>query len=94
VQGGAWPAADSGANPREFAFALSASPYLKGEHLQIEEPHVYCDIMELVEAIQQNRPARASGEQARHVVEIIEKAYLAAETGQAQTLETSFDPAV
>ncbi|MEP7355706.1 MAG: Gfo/Idh/MocA family oxidoreductase [Anaerolineales bacterium] len=93
VQGGAWPASQAGANPREFSFALTASPYLTGEHLNIEEPHVYCDIMELVDAIQQHRPPRASGEQARHVVEIIEKAYLAAETGQAQTIETSFDPA-
>jgi predicted dehydrogenase len=90
VQGGAWPQADAGADPREFAYTLSASPYLRGEHLKIEEPHVYCDIMELVDAIQQDRPARATGEQARHIVEIIEKAYQAAETGQAQTLETSF----
>jgi predicted dehydrogenase len=90
VQGGAWPQADTGADPREFTYELGASPYLRGEHLTIEEPHVYCDIMDLAEAIQQDRPARASGEQARHIVEIIEKAYRAAETGQAQTLETTF----
>ena len=93
VQGGAWPQADAGADPREFTYALSASPYLRGEHLKIEEPHVYCDIMELVDAIQQDRPPRASGEQARHIVEIIEKAYRAAETGRAQTLKTTFNHA-
>jgi predicted dehydrogenase len=93
VQGGAWPPFQAGADPREFAYSLSASPYLRGEHLQIEEPHVYCDIMDLVEAILQDRAPRASGEQARHVVEVIEKAYRAAETGQAQLLETTFDPA-
>ena len=91
VQGGAWPQADAGADPREFAYTLSASPYLRGEHLKIEEPHVYCDIMDLVDAIQQDRPPLASGEQARHIVDIIEKAYQAAATGQAQTLETSFN---
>jgi predicted dehydrogenase len=80
-----------GAAPREYAYPLTASPYLRGEHLRIEEPHLYCDIMDLVEAIQQDRAPRASGEQARHVVEIVEKAYRAAETGQAQTLETTFD---
>lgn len=93
VQGGAWPPDDSGANPREYAYPLSASLYLRGEHLVIEEPHLYCDIMDLVEAIQQDRAPRASGEQARHIVEIVEKAYRAAETGQAQALETSFSHA-
>jgi len=93
VQGGAWPQADAGADPREFAYTLSASPYLRGEHLKIEEPHVYCDIMDLVDAIQLDRPPLASGEQARHIVDIIEKAYQAAATGQAQTLETSFNHA-
>jgi predicted dehydrogenase len=93
VQGGAWPAADTGANPREYAYPLTASPYLRGDHLRLEEPHVYCDIMDLVDAIQQDRAPRASGEQARHIVEIVEKAYRAAETGQAQTLETTFGEA-
>jgi predicted dehydrogenase len=65
---------------------LSAQPYLKDAHLTIEEPHVYVDIMDLVDAILENRSPRASGEQARHVVEIIEKARLAAATGQTQML--------
>jgi predicted dehydrogenase len=90
VQGGAWPPAGAGAGPRDYAYSLTASPYLRGEHLRLEEPHVYCDIMDLVEAIQQDRAPRASGEQARHIVEIVEKAYRAAETGQAQMLETTF----
>jgi predicted dehydrogenase len=93
VQGGAWPQSQTGADPRKYAYPVSASPYMSGKHLKIDEPHVYCDIMDLVEAIQQDRAPRASGEQARHIVEIIEKAYRAADTGQAQTLETTFDPA-
>jgi predicted dehydrogenase len=92
VQGGAWPDTQAGPDPHEYSYALSASPYLTGAHLKHEEPHVYCDIMDLVDAIQKNRPPRASGEQARHVIEIIEKAYRAAETGQAQVLETTFGP--
>ena len=69
---------------------LDAQPYLTSEHRKIEEPHVYADILDLADAIQENRAPRASGEQARHVVEIIEKALLAAASGQTQTLASSF----
>jgi predicted dehydrogenase len=79
-----------GQERREYALTLAAQPYLQGEHLNIEEPHVYADIMDLVDAVQENRLPRASGEQARHVVEIIEKSLLAAQTGQTQTLQSSF----
>ena len=73
-------------NPQTYSAALSDQPYLQGEHLTLEEPHVYVDIMDLADAILENRAPRATGEQARHVVEIIEKARLAAQTGQTQTL--------
>jgi predicted dehydrogenase len=98
VQGGAWgdrPEAERGkaaGGAREFAVDLSAQPFLQGEHLSIGEPHVYADIMELVAAIREDRPTRAPGEQARHVVEIIEAAHRAAETGQAQDLTSTFTP--
>jgi predicted dehydrogenase len=85
MQGGA-----SGGRSSETSAALTDQPFLRGEHLAIEEPHVYADIMDLVEAIQEDRPPRATGEQARHVVEIIEQARRAMDTGQAQTLISSF----
>ncbi len=69
---------------------IDAQSYLTGEHLNIEEPHVYADILDLVDAIQENRAPRSSGEQACHVVEIIEKAHIAAASGQAQTLQSRF----
>ncbi len=59
-------------------------------HAVIPEPHVYADIMHAVECIQTGAPAIASGEHAAHVVEIIEKGYLAARTGQTQTIESTF----
>jgi len=74
---------------RTYTAKLGDQPYLKGGHLTIEEPHVYCDIMELVDAIHEDRAPRASGEQARHVVEIIEKARLAMQTGQTQILTST-----
>ena len=75
-----------GQTTETYTTELTAQPYLKDAHLNIEEPHVYADIMELVDSVLEDRAPRASGEQARHVVEIIEKARLAAQTGQTQTL--------
>ena len=65
--------------------------WVTGRHPQIQEAHVYNDIMHLVECIRDDTRPVPTGEHARHVVEIIEKAYKAAETGQAQTLETTVD---
>jgi predicted dehydrogenase len=79
----------SGRASRHYETSLTAQPYLQGDHLAIEEPHVYADIMDLVEAIRDDRPPLASGEQARHVVEIIEKSLIAARTGQTQRLESA-----
>lgn len=78
-----------GSHSYESRLPLSAQPYLTGAHLTIEEPHVYADIMELADAILEDRAPRATGEQARHVVEIIEKAHAAAATGQTQTLTST-----
>jgi predicted dehydrogenase len=80
-----------GARSFEHTASLADQPYLVGAHLEIEEPHVYADIMDLVDAIRDNRAPRATGEQARHVVEIIECARRAAATGQTQELRSGFD---
>lgn len=77
---------------RPYSTTLDVQPYLRGAHLEIEEPHIYVDIMDLVEAIWEERPPCATGEQARHVVEIIEKARIAAQTGQTQDLVSVFAP--
>jgi predicted dehydrogenase len=86
IQGG-------GLGQQQYAESLSAQPYLRGEHLTLEEPHVYADIMDLVDAIIDDRAPRATGEQARHVIEIIEKARLAIQTGQTQSLTSTMPPA-
>jgi predicted dehydrogenase len=79
-----------GRSSREHRSQLTDQPYLAGKHLEIEEGHVYCDIMDLADSILEGRPPRAAGEQARHVVEIIEAAHRAAATGAAQELRSSF----
>lgn len=70
-----------------------AMPHWWGPHGQMSERHVYEDMMQLVDWIREDKPATIpSAEHAWHVIEIIEAGYLAAETGQTQTLRTTFDP--
>jgi predicted dehydrogenase len=45
----------------------------------------------MVDCIADNRPVIPSGEHARHVLEIMEMAIVAARTGETQTLETTFE---
>jgi predicted dehydrogenase len=89
VHGGVWQDA-AGPTVRSFTAQLTDQPYLRGKHLSLEEPHVYADIMDLVDAIHEGRAPVATGEQARHVVEIIEAGLRAVRTGCSQTLQSSF----
>jgi predicted dehydrogenase len=53
--------------------------------------HIIADILEFVDAVKHDKePTIATGERARHVVEVFEKAYLSAKTGRTQRLETTF----
>jgi predicted dehydrogenase len=75
----------------EGVYSLATSmPRVTERHAAIPEPHVYADIMYAVECIRSGNQPVASGEHAAHVIEIIEKAYLAAQTGQTQVLESTF----
>jgi len=67
-------------------------PHVVGEHAQMDESHVFEDMMQFVDWVRDGRPSIANAEHARHVVDIIESGYRAAETGQTQELRTSFDP--
>lgn len=65
-------------------------PHVVGAHRGIGEEHVYEDIMQLVDWIRDGTSSVATAEHARHVIDIIESAYRAAETGQVQDLRTTF----
>lgn len=72
------------------------SHYVRGRHIQgvhreMGEAHVFEDIMQLVDYVANGTLPNASAEHAAHVIEIIEKVYLASETGQTQTLTTEFE---
>ena len=66
-------------------------PHVIDEHAKLGENHVYEDMMQLVDWIRGAKPSIASAEHARHVIEIIEAGYRAAETGETQTLRTTFE---
>jgi predicted dehydrogenase len=68
-------------------------PHVVGAHREIAESHVFEDVMQLVRLVREGVPTAATPEHARHVIDIIESGYRAAESGEAQTLRTSFDPA-
>lgn len=67
-------------------------PHVTGKHREMDEMHVFEDIMQLVDLVRVGTPTSATAEHARHVIEIIEAGYRAAETGQTQTLTTTFTP--
>jgi predicted dehydrogenase len=67
-------------------------PHVVGAHRDIREAHVFEDIMQLVDWVRDGRPSPVTAEHARHVVDIIESGYRAAETGATQDLRTTFLP--
>lgn len=68
----------------------SLLPHVVGPHRAIGEAHVFEDIMQLADVVREGKPTPVTAEHARHVIEIIEAAYAAAETGQTQVLKTTF----
>ena len=65
-------------------------PHVTEAHRPIMEQHVFEDVMQLIEWITTGTPTPVTAEHARHVIEIIEAVYRAAETGQTQELTTTF----
>jgi predicted dehydrogenase len=68
---------------------LPEMPYRVGAHREIGEAHGYADLMHFIDCILEGRDPIPSGEHARHVVEIIEKAYQSAREGRTLELVTT-----
>jgi predicted dehydrogenase len=66
-------------------------PHVTDAHAALGEAFVFEDVMQLVDCVREDVTSVCDARHARHVIEIIEAAYRAAETGQAQELETTFD---
>ncbi|WP_020580111.1 Gfo/Idh/MocA family protein [Actinopolymorpha alba] len=78
-------------SPGDFAAPKRLLPHIVGPHLKLGEPHVFEDIMQLVDWVREDKPSPVTAEHARHVIDIIESAYRSAQTGEAQTLRTTFE---
>ena len=77
--------------PSDWDAQMQVLPHVVGPHRELPEAHVFEDIMQLVDWVREGVPTPATAEHARHVIEIIEKAYRAAETGAAHELTTTFE---
>jgi predicted dehydrogenase len=66
-------------------------PHVVGAHRDIDESHVFEDIMQLVDWVVDGTPTPVTAEHACHVIDIIESGYRAARTGVRQELTTSFE---
>ena len=67
-------------------------PHVVGPHAGMLESHVFEDMMQLVDWVQDGIAPLANAEHARHVIDNIEAGYRAVETGQTQDLRTTFEP--
>jgi predicted dehydrogenase len=66
-------------------------PHVKGAHRDIEEQHVFEDVAQLIDWIRDDIPTPVTADRARHVIDIIESSFRAAETGKTQELTTTFE---
>ena len=65
-------------------------PHVKGAHRDIDEQHVFEDVAQLIDWVRDDIPTPVTADRARHVIDIIESSFRAAETGQTQELTTTF----
>jgi predicted dehydrogenase len=79
------------APPSDWDAQMRVLPHVVGSHRELPEAHVFEDIMQLVDLVREGVPTPVTAEHARHVIEIIEKAYRAAEGGAAHELTTTFE---
>jgi predicted dehydrogenase len=81
----------AGAPPSDESAQMRVLPHVVGSHRDIDESHVFEDIMQLVDWVLDGTPTPVTAEHARHVIDIIESGYRSAQTGMRQALTTSFD---
>jgi predicted dehydrogenase len=79
-----------GAPVTDWDVQMRVLPHVTGPHTAIPESHVFEDIMQLVDWVLDDVPSRVNAEHARHVIDVIESGYRAAETGTTQNLRTTF----
>ncbi len=91
IYGSAGKIVDGFLNGVSLIYPEDHQPHIFGRHLTLKENHVVEDILQLVDLVRDGIPSVATPEFARHVIEIIEAGFRAAQTGQTQTLRTTCD---
>ncbi|MCA9833104.1 MAG: Gfo/Idh/MocA family oxidoreductase [Thermomicrobiales bacterium] len=81
----------SDANGGGVAGAQATLPHVVGDHVGMEEAHVFEDVAQLIDWVRDDKASPVTAQHARHVIDIVESAYRAAETGQTQELTTTFE---
>jgi len=79
----------AGAPPSDRNAQMRVLPHVVGRHRDIDEMHVYEDVMQLVDWVLDGTPTKVTAEHARHVIDIIESGYRSAETGRREELTTA-----
>jgi predicted dehydrogenase len=80
-------------SPSDRNAQMRVLPHVRGRHREMDESHVFEDVMQLVDWVLDGTRTPVTAEHARHVIDIIESAYRSARTGTRQELTTSFDHA-
>jgi predicted dehydrogenase len=65
-------------------------PHVTGRHGELDESHVFEDVMQLVDWVLDDTPSPVTAEHARHVVDIIESGYRSARSGTREELATTW----
>ena len=68
----------------------SMAPFVVRPHQGMRDSHVFEDLMQRVDWIRDGTPSVVTPDRVRHVIEVIESGYCAAETGPIQELRTTF----
>jgi predicted dehydrogenase len=79
------------APPSDWDAQMRVLPHVTGVHRELPEAHVFEDVMQLVRWARDGVPSPVTAEHARHVIDIIESAYCAADSGATQELTTTFE---
>jgi predicted dehydrogenase len=76
-------------NGEPFDLATTSLPHVAGAHRDVDESHVFEDVMQLVDWVLDETPTPVTAEHARHVIDIIESGYRSARGGSREELTTT-----
>ena len=66
-------------------------PYLPNDHIHLGDPHVFADVMFFIECITSDKDCYKYARQACHVIEVIEKGYESAKSGNSIFINDELD---